>query len=164
MIRFCNIITADLCEKLNPKKSLNSSHKSWNPLNKRLPRLFLLLCYYFATNSNYSFSIVFSWLSLTLIARNPDDCWISSIWSFFVASGWFSLMRYLMVLTQVQTEVGLLHLSHCLESEALHMWYLLLQAEGYQMVVQVLANLSPVMIPDYAQAPAVYVETDESMC
>ena len=27
------------------------------------------------------------------------------------------------------------------------------------MVVQVLANLSPVMIPDYAQAPAVYVET-----
>ncbi|MFR2323989.1 MAG: hypothetical protein ACLS7S_17990, partial [Blautia wexlerae] len=72
-------IAYDLCEKLNPKKSLNSSHKSWNPLNKRLPRLFLLLCYYFATNSNYSFSIVFSWLSLTLIARNPDDCWISSI-------------------------------------------------------------------------------------
>ena len=32
------------------------------------------------------------------------------------------------------------------------------------MVVQVLANLSPVMIPDYAQAPAVYVETDESKC
>ena len=32
------------------------------------------------------------------------------------------------------------------------------------MVVQVLANLSPVMIPDYAQAPAVYVETDVSMC
>ena len=73
-------------------------------------------------------------------------------------------MRYLVVLTQVQTEVGLLHLSRCLESEALHMWYLLLQAEGYQMVVQVLANLSPVMIPDYAQAPTVYVETDESMC
>ena len=62
-----------------PETSLNKSHKSWNPLNKRLPRLFLLLCYYFATNSNYSFSIVFSWLSLTLIARNPDDCWISSI-------------------------------------------------------------------------------------
>ena len=35
--------------------SLNKSHKSWNPLNKRIPRLFLLLCYYFATNSNYSF-------------------------------------------------------------------------------------------------------------
>lgn len=32
------------------------------------------------------------------------------------------------------------------------------------MVVQVLANLSPAMIPDYEQAPAVYVETDESMC
>ncbi|CUP87799.1 Uncharacterised protein [Dorea longicatena] len=32
------------------------------------------------------------------------------------------------------------------------------------MVVQVLANLLPAMIPDYAQAPAVYVETDESMC
>ena len=29
--------------------SLSSSHKSWNPLNKRLPRLFVLLCYYFAT-------------------------------------------------------------------------------------------------------------------
>ena len=25
--------------------SLNKSHKSWNPLNKRIPRLFLLLCY-----------------------------------------------------------------------------------------------------------------------
>ena len=34
--------------------SLNKSHKSWNPLNKRIPRLFLLLCYYFATNSSYS--------------------------------------------------------------------------------------------------------------
>ena len=30
------------------------------------------------------------------------------------------------------------------------------------MVAQVLANLSPAMIPDYAQAPAVYVETDGS--
>ena len=73
-------------------------------------------------------------------------------------------MRYLVVLTQVRTEVGLLHLSRCPESAALHMWYLLLQAVGYQMVVQVLANLLPAMIPDYAQAPAVYVETDESMC
>ena len=36
--------------------SLNSSHKSWNPLNKRFPRLFYLLCYYFATNRNYSIS------------------------------------------------------------------------------------------------------------
>ena len=25
--------------------SLNRSHKSWNPLNKRIPRLFLLHCY-----------------------------------------------------------------------------------------------------------------------
>ena len=25
--------------------SLNKSHKSWNSLNKRIPRLFLLLCY-----------------------------------------------------------------------------------------------------------------------
>ena len=73
-------------------------------------------------------------------------------------------MRYLMVLTQVQTEVGLLHLSRCSESAALHMCYLRLQAESYQMVVQVLANLLPAMIPDYAQAPAVYVETDGSMC
>lgn len=32
------------------------------------------------------------------------------------------------------------------------------------MVVQVLANLLPAMIPDYAQATAVYVETDGSMC
>ena len=32
------------------------------------------------------------------------------------------------------------------------------------MVVQVLANLSPAMIPDYAQAPVVYVETDGSRC
>ena len=32
------------------------------------------------------------------------------------------------------------------------------------MVVQVLANLLPAMIPDYAQAPVVYVETDGSMC
>ena len=30
------------------------------------------------------------------------------------------------------------------------------------MVVQLLANLLPAMIPDYAQAPAVYVETDGS--
>ena len=32
------------------------------------------------------------------------------------------------------------------------------------MVAQVLANLLPAMIPDYAQAPVVYVETDGSMC
>ena len=73
-------------------------------------------------------------------------------------------MRYLVVLTKVRTEVGRLHLSRCSESAALHMLYLRLQAEGYQMVVQVLANLLPAMIPDYAQAPAVYVETDGSMC
>ena len=30
------------------------------------------------------------------------------------------------------------------------------------MVVQVLANLLPAMIPDYAQAPAVYVGTDRN--
>ena len=76
------------------------------------------------------FSIIFSWLSLTLIVRKPDDCGISFKWSFFVASGWFYLMRYLVVLTQVQTEVGLLHLSRCPESAALHMWYLQLQADG----------------------------------
>jgi len=34
----------------------------------------------------------------------------------------------------------------------------------YITTVQVLANLLPAMIPDYAQAPAVYVETDGSMC
>ena len=79
-------------------------------------------------------------LALTLIARNPDECGISTIWSFFVASGWFSLMRYLVVLTKVRIEVGWLHLSRCSKSEALHMWYLRLQAEGYQMVVQVLAE------------------------
>ena len=43
--------------KIKPDSaSLNKSHKSWNSLNKRIPRLFLLLCYYFATNSNYSIS------------------------------------------------------------------------------------------------------------
>lgn len=73
-------------------------------------------------------------------------------------------MRYLVVLTQVQTEVGLLHLSRCSESEVLHRLYLLLQAKGYQMVAQALANLLLAMIPDYAQVPAVYVETDGSMC
>ena len=57
-----------------------------------------------------------------------------------------------------------LHLSRCSESAALHRWYLLLQAEGYQMVVQVLADLLPAMILDYAQAPTVYVGTDGSMC
>ena len=73
-------------------------------------------------------------------------------------------MRYLVVLTQVRTEVGRLHLSRCSESDVLHRLYLLLQAKGYQMVAQVLANLLPAMILDYAQAPAVYVETDGSMC
>ena len=32
------------------------------------------------------------------------------------------------------------------------------------MVVQVLANLLPAVTQDYAQVPAVYVETDGSMC
>ena len=32
------------------------------------------------------------------------------------------------------------------------------------MVVQALADLLPAMIPDYAQAPTVYVGTDGSMC
>ena len=73
-------------------------------------------------------------------------------------------MRYLVVLTQVRTEVGRLHLSRCSESDVLHRLYLLLQAKGYQMVALVLAKLSLAMIPDYAQAPAVYVETDGSMC
>lgn len=40
IMRFCNAVIADLYEKSNLKKSLNKSHKSWNPLNKRLPRLF----------------------------------------------------------------------------------------------------------------------------
>ena len=32
--------------KIKPDSaSLNRSHKSWNPLNKRIPRLFLLHCY-----------------------------------------------------------------------------------------------------------------------
>ena len=38
----------ELSEKYSDKilfASLNKSHKSWNPLNKRVPRLFLLLCY-----------------------------------------------------------------------------------------------------------------------
>ena len=73
-------------------------------------------------------------------------------------------MRYLVVLTKVRTEVGRLYLSRYSESATLNMWYLRFQAEDYQMVVQVLANLLPAMIPDYAQAPAVYVETDGSMC
>ena len=73
-------------------------------------------------------------------------------------------MRYLVVLTKVRTEVGRLYLSRYSESATLNMWYLLFQEEDYQMVVQVLANLLPAMIPDYAQAPAVYVETDGSMC
>ena len=64
----------------------------------------------------------------------------------------------------IRDRVGLLHLSRCPESAALLIGYLLLQAVAYQMVVQVLANLLPAMMPDYAQAPAVYVETDESMC
>ena len=49
--------------KIKPDSaSLNKSHKSWNPLNKRVSRLFLLFCYEFATNSNYSFlsfSVIF---------------------------------------------------------------------------------------------------------
>lgn len=36
--------------------SLNSSHKSGKPYKQGVPGLFLLLCYYFATNSNYSIS------------------------------------------------------------------------------------------------------------
>ena len=31
--------------KRQPQRSLNKSYKSWNPLNKRILRLFLLLCY-----------------------------------------------------------------------------------------------------------------------
>ena len=36
--------------------SLNSSHKSGKPYKQGVPGLFLLRCYYFATNSNYSIS------------------------------------------------------------------------------------------------------------
>ena len=39
----------DNCTKISKNKSdsasLSKSHKSWNPLNKRLPGLFLLHCY-----------------------------------------------------------------------------------------------------------------------
>ena len=34
MIWFCNIITADLCEKLNPKKSLSNFQKLAKPSKK----------------------------------------------------------------------------------------------------------------------------------
>lgn len=36
--------------------SSNSSHKSGKPYKQGIPGLFLLLCYYFATNRNYSIS------------------------------------------------------------------------------------------------------------
>ena len=36
--------------------SLNSSYKSGKPYKQGVPGLFLLLCYYFATNRNYSIS------------------------------------------------------------------------------------------------------------
>ena len=36
--------------------SLNSSHKSGKPYKQGVPGLFLLLCYYIATNRNYSIS------------------------------------------------------------------------------------------------------------
>ena len=41
MIWFCNIITADLCEKLNPKKNWNSKESLINGLNKPFMGLFL---------------------------------------------------------------------------------------------------------------------------
>ena len=37
-------------------------------------------------------------------------------------------------------------------------------SKGLSDGAQVLANLLSAMIPDYAQAPVVYVETDGSMC
>ena len=36
--------------------SLNSKHKSGKPYKQGVPGLFFLLCYYFATNRNYSIS------------------------------------------------------------------------------------------------------------
>ena len=36
--------------------SLNNSHKSGKPYKQGVPGLFFLLCYYFATNRNYSIS------------------------------------------------------------------------------------------------------------
>ena len=36
MIWFCNIITADLCEKLNPEKSLNNGLKCRKPVFMRV--------------------------------------------------------------------------------------------------------------------------------
>ena len=38
------------------KSSLNSKHKSGKPYKQGVPGLFFLLCYYFATNRNYSIS------------------------------------------------------------------------------------------------------------
>lgn len=56
-------------------KSLSRSHKSWNPLNKRLPRLFLLLCYYSIINTvdGYAISINRGADVLKYIAINKYD-------------------------------------------------------------------------------------------
>ena len=69
--------------------SLNKSHKSWNPLNKRIPRLFLLLCYYFATNRNYSISHCF-------IIRQ----------FFFVALGLLFLMPFFLTQDHMEVKEG----------------------------------------------------------
>lgn len=37
-------------------RNLNSRLKSWDALKQGVPRLFFLLCYYFATNRNYFIS------------------------------------------------------------------------------------------------------------
>ena len=44
-VKGVNRVMYDLTSKHRERLSLNKSHKSWNPLNKRILRLFLLLCY-----------------------------------------------------------------------------------------------------------------------
>ena len=49
--------------------SLNSSHKSGKPYKQGVPGLFLLLCCYFATNSNYSISHRFGGKSVQVCVK-----------------------------------------------------------------------------------------------
>jgi len=44
-VKGVNRVLYDCTGNRRLRLSLNKSHKSWNPLNKRIPRLFLLLCY-----------------------------------------------------------------------------------------------------------------------
>lgn len=49
MIWFCNVITTDLCEKSNPKKSSNNKQSFINGVNKPFMGLFLLSWYLYDT-------------------------------------------------------------------------------------------------------------------